>query len=79
MNKANLKKILKKSKEEFNVDCASCSNYNGRECGRINLNLKLTHEAYKDIFGQEVYRKLIKVSNLPMDRKEAIKQVVNAT
>lgn len=74
MNKKSLKKLLKKSKERFNVDCDSCSNCNGRSCGRIEVKLRLTHEEYAEIFGHDVHIALLNVNNSPLDRDEAIEK-----
>jgi hypothetical protein len=79
MNKPLLKKLLKKSNEVFNVQCNSCSNCNGRECGAIDIKLRLTHEEYKELFGHDVHSKLLTVNDSPRDRKEAIKKVLSET
>jgi len=71
-----LKKLLKKSKEAFNVTCSSCSNCNGRECGGVDVKLRLTHNEYRELFGEDVHSKLLTVGNLPMDRKSAIRKVI---
>lgn len=77
MKAENIERIVNKSKEKLYKTCGSCSNCNGRDCGTIDVKLSLSHEDFRDVFGDSIYHMVLSVRNLPFDRKTNIKKVLD--